>query len=559
MRVARTLGITAFAVVTARAGAQTARCNGEIISDVSIVTLGPYEELGTRWWEAPLRFATSLHTTTRPGVVRRFLIVKPGRPCIELERAESERILRAQPYLADARIAVIPDRAGTVALLVETRDELTPVLGVSTSGARIKALKLGEGNLLGTGTYLVGEWRDGTSRDTYAIHGIDHQFLGRHYVFAGSYARRDHDMADWNTDLTHPFFTDQQRFAWRASAGGIRELFEFRRPDAERVPFAFERRFVDLGAVVRIGLPGRLSLFGVSFSQEEDTPFLPPTAIDGVAYDSLLARHAGRRHARVNALWGLRNVRFQRVERFDGLTAAQDIRLGFQLGTLIGRSLSILNTTDDDYLLAADLYGAMGGESGIVMLTARGEGRQNYDVNRWDGILGSARLAGIRRVSSRHTMTASLDWSGGWRQRIPFQLTLGSAPGGVRGYRRSEEGGARRAVARFEDRWYVGQMLHQADVGVAVFGDAGRVWKGDAPYGVDTPVRYAAGVSVLAAIPPRSKRTWRLDLAVPMRGDPNSKWEVRLTHAVAGREWREPGDASRSRERSVPASVFNWP
>jgi hypothetical protein len=545
--------------MTANAGAQSTRCQGEIISDVSIVTHGPYEALGTRWWEAPLRFATDLHTTTQPGVVRRFLIVKEGRPCIELERAESERILRAQPFLADASIAVIPDTAGTVALLVETRDELTPVVGVSTSGRRITALKLGEGNLLGSGTYIAGQWRDGRSRDTYAIQGTDHQFLGRHYVLAASYARRDHDMADWSTDLIHPFFTDQQRFAWRASVGGIRELFEFRRPDADRIPFAFERKFLDLGAVVRIGLPGRLSLFGVSFSQEEDTPFLPPTAIPGFDYDSLLARHAGRRNARVNALWGLRNVRFQRVERFEGLTATQDIRLGFQLGTLIGRSLSILNTTDDDYLLAADLYGAIGGESGILMLTARGEGRQNYDLNRWDGILGSARVAGIRRVSARHTVTASLDWSGGWRQRIPFQLTLGSAPGGVRGYRRSEEAGARRSVARLDDRWYVGQLLRQADIGVAVFGDAGRVWKGDAPYGVDTPVRYAVGASLLVAIPPRSKRTWRLDVAVPLRGDPNSRWEARLTHLVAGREWREPGDASRSRERSVPASVFNWP
>lgn len=547
------------AVVTAQAGAQTKRCAGEIISDISIVTQGPYEELGTRWWEGPLRFASSLHVTTKPGVVRRFLIVKPGRPCLELERAESERILRAQPFLADASIAVIPDTAGTVALLVETRDELTPVVGVSTSGARITALKLGEGNLLGSGTYLAGEWREGTSRDTYAIHGVDHQFFGRHYVFAGSFARRDHDMADWTADLSHPFFTDQQRFAWRASAGGLRELFEFRRVGDTRVPFAFERKFLDLGAVMRIGLPGRLSLFGVSFSQEEDTPFLPPTAIEGVAYDSLLARHAGRRHARINALWGLRNVRFQRVERFEGLTAAQDIRLGFQLGTLIGRSLSILNTTDDDYLLAADLYGAIGGESGIVMLSARGEGRQNYDTNRWDGVLGSARVAAIRRISERHTMTASIDWSAGWRQRIPFQLALGTTPGGVRGYRRSEEAGARRAVARFEDRWYIGQLVRRADLGVGIFGDAGRVWRGDAPYGIDTPVRYAVGASLLVAIPPRSKRTWRLDIAVPVGGGPNARWQARITNSVAGRDWREPGDASRSRERSVPASVFNWP
>jgi hypothetical protein len=535
------------------------RCNGETISEISIVTHPPHEEVGTRWWEAPLRLATNLHVTTSSSVIRRFLIVKAGRPCIELERAESERILRAQPFLADATIAVLPDTEGRVALLVETRDELTPVLGVSASGARIRALKIGEGNFLGSGTYIAGEWRDGKTRDTYAFRGIDHQFLGRHYVFAASYARRDHGMGDWSVDLSHPFFTDQQRFAWRASAGELRELFEFRRADTSRVPLEFDRQFVDIGVIMRIGVPGRLSLFGVSFSQEEDSPFLPPTPAPGVPYDSLLARHAPRRNARVNALWGLRNLRFLRVERFEGLTATQDIRLGFQLGTLIGRSLSILNTTDDDYIIAADLYAGVGGEAGIVTISARGEGRQNYDTNKWDGILGSARVATIRRLSARHTSTASLDWSGGWRQRIPFQLELGHRHGGVRGYRRSEEAGARRAVARLEHRWYVGQLMRQSDVGVALFGDAGRVWKGDAPYGVDTPIRYAVGVSLLAAVPPRSKRTWRLDLAVPLRKGSEDRWEVRLTSAVAGRDWREPADASRSRERSVPASVFNWP
>ncbi|HEU5184551.1 MAG TPA: hypothetical protein VFU01_08275 [Gemmatimonadaceae bacterium] len=558
MRIARWWSLPVVMLLAAQARAQTMRCNGEIISDISIVAHPPYEELGTRWWEGPLRFATELHVTTKPGVVRRFLIVKPGRPCIELERAESERILRAQPFFADASIAVIPDTAGTVALLVETRDELTPVIGGSTSGARLTAIKLGEANFLGSGTFIVGEWQDGNTRDTYAVRGTDHQFLGRHYVFAASAARRDHGMSDWTTDLSHPFLTDQQRFAWRASAGGIRELFEFHRVEGERVPFAFQREFLDVGAVVRIGVPGRLSLFGVSFSQEEDTPFLPPEPLPGVPYDSLVSRHGARRNSRVNALWGLRNVRFRRVERFDGLTAAQDIRLGFQLGTLIGRSLSILNTTDDDYLLAADLYAGVGGESGIVTLSARGEGRQNYDTNKWDGILGSMRLAVTQRVMSTHTTTASLEWSGGWRQRIPFQVRLGGRSG-MRGFRRSEEAGSQRAVVRLDHRWYMGQLLRQADVGIALFGDAGRVWKGDAPYGVDTPLRYAAGVSLLAAVPPRSKRTWRLDVAMPIGGQPNSSWEIRLSHNVAGRDWREPNDVSRSRERSVPASVFTWP
>ena len=398
---------SALAVVAVANGAsaQTKRCNGEIISDISIVARAPYEALGTRWWEVPLRVATDLHVTTSIGVIRRFLIVKLGRPCIEQERAESERILRGQPYIADAAIAVLPDTGGTVSLLVETRDELTPIIGISASDAGITRLKLGEGNFLGSGMYLAGEWREGTMRDSYVAQAVHHQFLGRPYVLTGSVARRDQNMGDWLADLSHPFLTDIQRFAWRAATGAIREIFEFHQVEADRVPLAFERSAADVGAVMRIGPPGRLSLFGVSFSQEEDTPLLPPTPAPGVDYDSLFARYAARRNARVNALWAFRNLRFRRAERLEGLTGAQDLRLGFQLGTLIGRSLSLLNTTDDDFLVAADVYGGLGGPRGVVMLNARAEGRQNYDTNEWDGILGSARLVMIRRLSPRHTTT----------------------------------------------------------------------------------------------------------------------------------------------------------
>jgi hypothetical protein len=111
---------------------QGGQCNGEIISDVSIVTRPPTEGLGTRWWEAPLRFATDLHVTTEPGVIRRFLIVKEGRPCIERERAESARILRAQHFLADASITAIPDTGGTASLIVETRVLIYTVIFCST-------------------------------------------------------------------------------------------------------------------------------------------------------------------------------------------------------------------------------------------------------------------------------------------------------------------------------------------------------------------------------------------------------------------------------------------
>ena len=552
-------------------------CRGQTISAIEIDTRPPYSGDNSKWWQAPARFANSLHATTQEAVVRRFLLLQVGQPCDEDQRAETERILRAQPFIADARVLAVDDGSGGVTLQVRTLDELSPIIGASARGNRpyLTGVKVGNGNVFGSGVYASVEWRDNELRDTYAARLVDYQFMGRPYVLALEGARREVGFSSWLTEFSHPFLTDRQRIAWRATAGESREVFQFLRPDGAPIPLRMMRNFGDVGGVVRIGQPGRLSLFGMSFSREVDGPSLlpgPDPAIDHVA--SLFGR---RKNARVNALWGVRNVHFLRVERFDALAATQDVREGFQLGMLLGRSLGVLGTTDDDVLAAADLYAGVGGQHAFVTLYARGEGRQNFDEGTWDGILASAQLNAYFRPMNNHTVLASVDVGGGWRQRVPFQLGLGDDLGGVRGYGDSRAVGAQRAVLRLEDRWYLGTLLGQASGGISLFTDVGRLWAGrcpaapieleaglpdcDTPFGVDTRYVFGAGIGLLAAVPPASKRTWRLDVAFPLSPDPHARWELRLSSStVRGHgAWREPRDLAWSRERAVPSSIFNWP
>lgn len=134
----------------------------------------------------------------------------------------------------------------------------------------------------------------------------------------------------------------------------------------------------------------------------------------------------------------------------------------------------------------------------------------------------------------------------------------------MRGFHNSDLGGARRAVARFEDRYDAGHLSSVASYGFAGFVDVGKLWAGDVPFGHTSQLAVGAGVSLLAALPPHSRRLWRIDLAYPIRGDiPLGKkrgWEVRFSNRDFTRFFRsEPRDVSSSRERSVPSSVFNWP
>jgi hypothetical protein len=284
---------------------------------------------------------------------------------------------------------------------------------------------------------------------------------------------------------------------------------------------------------------------------------------DGLQTDSnrtLFGRYQPHRIARINALWGVRDISFTRVRGFDALTATQDLPIGFQLGTLFGRSLSIVGSGDDDVFMAADVYIGGGGPAHATRVQLQGEGRRANDLSMWDGILTSGRAAEYVKLGEANTLLLSLEWSGGWRQRVPFRLTLGQTDGGLRGFRSSTALGGQRAIVRLEDRAFFARPFGLGDLGGAAFVDLGRVWAGDVPFGITTPMHTSVGVSLLGAVPIRSARLWRLDVAMPLNGDNGHRLEFRITNAdFTTFFWREPADIQATRERTLPSSIFSWP
>jgi hypothetical protein len=570
-RAARLSSIGAL-VVAGSLGAQEGparrvACDGRVVSDIVIRTQGP--SFGGVFARSGFMsgLVSGVHVTTSPDVVRRFLLLEPGKRCTTTLREDSERILRGQPFLAGASVVTTDDGRGGVRVEVVTIDEISLVAGASVMqrSPYLNALKLGSSNVDGLGIYAAGGWRDGDFfRDAWQATMTDYQAFGRPFQFSLDAERRPIG-GGWSTEVRHPFFTDVQRIAWRATVGSSRDYFSFMRVNAARPSVPLTRSFGDIGLIIRVGEPGRLSLFGVSLSREESSPTedivivtdtglvpAPGTVLDG--------RYSARRAARINLLWGVRNLHFKRVDGLDALTGQQDIRTGFQLGTLFGRSLSVLGTHDDDILVSTDMYAGAGTGSSFAAMQLLGEGRQSYDDNRWDDILTSGRAAWYLKPHPRQTSILSGEWSGGWRQRAPFQLSLGEGSGGMRGYSASRLPGGQRAIVRLEERWVLGNVRGNADAGVAFLAEAGKVWAGDVPFGETTPVKYAIGTSLLAALPPGSQRLWRLDLMLPLDHANGAHLELRLRAEDRTRIfWREPRDIDRSRERSLPQRVFQWP
>jgi hypothetical protein len=540
-------------------------CAGKRVDEIIVLSEAP-TVAGVNRIPVINRISRAIHVTTRDDVIRRFMLLREGDMCTDLRRAESERILRAQGFLADASVSAIPSPDGGVILYVRTVDEVSLVVGGAVNGSGVRALRLGNSNIRGTSTYLAGSWRDGEGyRDELGVRYGHQQVFGRPYSIDIEAERKS--LGDrWLVETAHPFYTDIQRIAWRMRSGSSVDYIQFPTDSGLDRALPVDRRFFDIGGVLRIGPPGRLTLLGASLSGDEDRPAVAPVIIgpDGLASDTnpaLRARYRDHRMARANVLWGVRDLTFKSRVGFDALRATQDIPAGFQLGTMFGRSLSVLGSRDDDIFMAADLYLGIVGRYSVLRLQLQGEGRRANDTGVWDGLLTSGRVAQYVKTGSRNTLIGSVEWSGGWHQRIPFNLGLDNSRSGIRGFGNSRIVGGQRVVARAETRWLLGPVTPYGDVGIAAFSDVGRLYAGDVPFGSDSPLSTAVGLSILAATPRGSARLFPVDFAMALAGNPaGRRFEVKVSGADNTKFFfREPDDIERTRERTVPSSVFRWP
>ena len=542
-------------------------CHGETINRIDIHTYPPFDAGGTKFSSRVARLATNLHSTTREAVIRRFIPMRVGDACVDFRLREAERILRAQPFLADANLIVVPDSSGGVDIDVVTFDEVSLVVdgSLSSKSPIVRAVRLGEENLSGSAISATAAWQHGVFyRDIYKARVVDYQLFGRPYQFSLQGSRNEIG-GSWDALVSHPFLTDLQRTSWRASAGSSSGFLYFRRPNAPSAALPFTREYSDAGGVIAFGRVRRVFLVGATVSRERERTGRSPVLVldSAVVADTstaLIGRYTEHRTSRVNLLLGFRNLTYVEVRAFDAVEGTQDVRTGMQLATLFGRGLKLTDADERDYFMSTDLYLGHGTPSSFTGIEFMGERRRDLDTHITDGVLASGRAAWYAHPSKKHTSIIDVEFSGGWHQRVPFQLTFADRDGGMPGYGSSDLGGARRMVVRMEDRYRLGHLRQLAGLAAAVWVDAGKLWAGEAPFGVTTNVKYAAGIGLLAALPPRSRRTWRVDLAFPLNDRGDSKFEIRFTnHDFTRWFWREPGDVQTSRERAIPNSVYNWP
>lgn len=140
----------------------------------------------------------------------------------------------------------------------------------------------------------------------------------------------------------------------------------------------------------------------------------------------------------------------------------------------------------------------------------------------------------------------------------PFQLTLGGRTG-VRGFHEEEFPGARRVLLSAEHRSYVRWPAPDAiDVGFTLFGDAGRMWGGGVPFGVDARWKGTVGAGLRLGFPAGTRGVVRMDLAFPVGEgrDGSPIFRVTLLELLGLFSGFQDPDLERSRRITVGPDFF---
>jgi hypothetical protein len=154
------------------------------------------------------RTANHLHAITREAVIRRVLLFAEGDPVRERRIYETERLLRALPFLKTARIDPVIQPDGTVVALVRVRDAWTTQVNAGYSqvgGQHSMNFGVDEKNFLGTGKSVTYDYSKDHERSIWGLAYGDPQLFGSRWTL-GAHTQYLSDGYTRSLQVERPFF-----------------------------------------------------------------------------------------------------------------------------------------------------------------------------------------------------------------------------------------------------------------------------------------------------------------------------------------------------------------
>ncbi|HEX8945606.1 MAG TPA: hypothetical protein VF785_20870, partial [Gemmatimonadaceae bacterium] len=335
-------GVTAILVIAAEPRIVAAQggqpsCDGRRITTIQIAPERPSFKGSSRQWQLFARAIGLHHATTRADVVGAYLLFKRGEICADARLAESERILRALPFLADARVTASPDSAGGVIVGVSTTDEIPVLVTGSLRHTVPAALSLGNENIGGLGLRVVAGGERGTVyRGAAHLEIADYALFGQP-VSTNAHIERDFLGESGAIGVSQPFLSDFQRGAWQASYYGGHDFPIVLRPSGDNGAVELHQVRWSASGLLRTRFVNTAALWGPVVFGARVTPTSQMLLITNSGAvpmtDSLVApRLLPVRAVWLGGLFAMRRVDYMTRFGLDALFAPQDVMAGWETG-----------------------------------------------------------------------------------------------------------------------------------------------------------------------------------------------------------------------------------
>jgi hypothetical protein len=462
------------------------------------------------------RAANAVHIQTRESVIRKFLLFREGDPYDSTRLEETERNLRALPFLRAASVLPGPRHDGLVDVEVTTQDAWTTQPGISygkKGGVTTYSFSFEEKDLLGTG------------RSARVSYGKDVDRINRSVAYKDPYFFGPY----WNAD-----------FLYSANSDGTEEAVRIGRPFFSFVsPWAADFLLTHLLQDDRVFENG-----------EESARFRQSHREFHVRYGRAITA-SDERARRLTAGFELRKDEFEHAPNrpLDLLPDNRNFRYLFLRYEDISNDFIKLNYVNrdsrvEDFNLGRSFAAiiavspsALGPERTTEFVQVQGDKGWRLSQSSFlqahvafhtrldDGVQNailSATVSYVRKFNTPllQTLVSHLQFDEGWNLDRETQFFADGA-NGLRGYRLHSFEGNKRLVWNLEHRLFTGrEVLQLASFGAAVFFDSGAATPRGQPLKL-SGFKSDVGVGLRIAISRASTNSiLRVDAAYPLNPDP---------------------------------------
>ncbi len=424
------------------------------------------------------RWANRLHVVTRDRVIRDQLLFEEGDAYSSRLLEETERIVRSNRFIYDARVEPIKHENGIVDVKITTQDvwSLTPDISFSRSGGENRtAIGIEETNLLGRGQLLRLKWIDSVDR-TSTQFDFEDRNLGSSWV---SMFLRLADNSDGESQLLsviRPFHALDARWSaggWISSDDRRTALYRLGDEAAEyRHQRDYATGFAGRSAGLRNGWVRRWTA-GYVFDDNRFSVAKDPTLPAVIPEDRRL----------VYPFLGLEILqdKFSTTSNTNQIGRTEDFFLGTRFAASVGWADESLGSDRDALIVSATLNLGFGSlDKTALLLTGMTSGRREGGDSK--NATTSIHAGLYHRQSEKRLFFMQLSGTAGHDLDLDNPVQLGGKSG-LRGYPLRYQTGDSRMLFSIEQRyftdWYPWRLFR---VGGAIFADIGRTW-GDNPIG----------------------------------------------------------------------------